>query len=112
MTCLCVAFSCFHSKKLIVTCVFFRWSKMTTATDYAIRYRETCDYLKIVCNSYMFPLYEFIHDAYIKEIRAKLLEGINKKLMEEFQNVLRNKDYEFGMQRLDELRNELDVLMK
>jgi hypothetical protein len=82
----------------------------TTATDYAIRYLEVCDYVKIVCNSYMFPLYEFIHDTHIKEVRAKLLEGINKKLMEEFRNVLRNKDYEFGMQRLDALRNELDAI--
>ena len=82
-----------------------------TATDYAYRYREICDYAKNVCNNYKFPLYDFTHETLIKDVRAKLLEGINKKLSEDFTNVLKNKDFESGMKRLDELRNELDKLM-
>ena len=82
-----------------------------TATDYANRSREIRDYAKNVCNNYKFPLYDFTHETLIKDVRAKLLEGINKKLSEDFTNVLKNKDFESGMKRLDELRNELDKLM-
>jgi hypothetical protein len=57
------------------------------ATEYATRYREICDYAKIVCNNYKFPLYDFIHDTLIKDVRNKLFEGINKKLAEDFTNV-------------------------
>jgi hypothetical protein len=33
-----------------------------------------------------------------------------KKLAEDFTNVLKTKEYESGMKRLEELRNELDML--
>ena len=67
--------------------------------------------VKFACNNYKFPLYDFTHETLIKDVRAKLLEGINKKLSEDFTNVLKNKDFESGMKRLDELRNELNMLM-
>jgi hypothetical protein len=84
---------------------------MATHGDYTIRYFEVQRYLKIVCATYMFPLYRLIHGSCIKELRSKLLDGINAKLQEDFKNVVRNKDYEYGLEQLEEVRKELDQLM-
>ena len=99
---------CFLNK---IELLFLKQLKTMEATDYEIRYRDTCEYLKIVCNSYRFPLYQFIHDTQVTIMRTKLFQGIRLKLEEEFNNVLQNRDYKFGMERLEELRKELDALM-
>jgi hypothetical protein len=79
--------------------------------EYSIRFREITDYLKIVCYTYKFPLFGFVHDTYSKELRDKLYYGILARLQEEFNNTLHNKDYEFSLSRLEEIKEELDSLM-
>jgi hypothetical protein len=81
------------------------------SVEYSIRFREITEYLKIVCYTYKFPLFSFVHDTYIHELRDKLYYGILVKLQEEFTNTIRNKDYEFSLTRLEEIKQELDCLM-
>ena len=84
---------------------------MANSTDYKIRFRETTDYLKIVCATYKFPLFGFVYSTCIKELRDKLYNGILLKLQEDYANTRRNKDYDFGIERLQVIKKELDNLM-
>jgi hypothetical protein len=39
-----------------------------------------------LCNNYKFPLYDFIHDTLIKDVRNKLFEKISRRFYECFEN--------------------------
>lgn len=84
---------------------------MNNSTDYQIRFRQISEYLKIVCYSYPFPLFKFVHDSHIKELRDKLYHSIRAKLHEDYANTFRNNDYDYAMEQLEKIRKELDSLM-